>query len=472
MIRSQKLSLVAAVALGASGLLAGSGAGVLAQTAAPAVDGVPTVPTGYAELDKALGADQPYKGTKVGIQTQWTGSEGDNFNAVLAAFAAATGITIQQDRIGTSHETLLRTRIEGGDPGLDMAVLAQPSGVVDYGQKGKIVDVATILDSAKLKTENSPATLGLVTDGDHIWGIPYKEDVKGVIWYPIKAFAAAGYKVPTTWDEMIALSDQIVKDGKGNPWCIGIEQGTATGWEATDWVEEVVLRTAGLDVYNKWITGEVKFDSPEIKAAFDKVAQIFFTPNYVYGGNTAIVATSTKTAMDPMFTDDLANPGCWMQNVPGWYGPGFFPDQRASGQPSKYIIGEDVGLFALPPIDPKNVPAEGSADNLMVIHDRPEVRAVAQFLATPSGIQKWIEAGGALSPNLTTPAAWYADHYVLQAGADIVKNATALGFDASDLMPPSVGSGTFWTEIVKWIQDNGANTEDRLKAIDASWPAK
>ena len=354
MIRSQKLSLVAAVALGASGLLAGSGAGVLAQTAAPAVDGVPTVPTGYAELDKALGADQPYKGTKVGIQTQWTGVEGDNFNAVLAAFATATGITIQQDRIGTSHETLLRTRIEGGDPGLDMAVLAQPSGVVDYGQKGKIVDVRRRSSiSAKLKTENSPATLGLVTDGDHIWGIPYKEDVKGVIWYPIKAFAAAGYKVPTTWDEMIKLSDQIVKDGKGNPWCIGIEQGTATGWEATDWVEEVVLRTAGLDVYNKWITGEVKFDSPEIKAAFDKVAQIFFTPNYVYGGNTAIVATSTKTAMDPMFTDDLANPGCWMQNVPAGMAQGSSPISEHRASPASTSSERTSASSRFPPSIPR-----------------------------------------------------------------------------------------------------------------------
>ena len=161
MIRSQKVSLVAgwrSARHGSAGRFRRRRPG--AEPVGPAaVDGVPTVPTGYAELDKALGADQPYKGTKVGIQTQWIGGEGDNFNAVLAAFAAATGITIQQDRIGTSHETLLRTRIEGGDPGLDMAVLAQPSGVVDYGQKGKIVDVATIIDSAKLKAENSPATL-------------------------------------------------------------------------------------------------------------------------------------------------------------------------------------------------------------------------------------------------------------------------------------------------------------------------
>jgi len=473
MIRSQKVSLVAAVALSASALLAGSGGGVFAQSPAPsAVAGLPTTPTGLTELDKALGADQPYAGKSVDIQTQWTGGEGANFQTALAAFQKATGITVTVEEIGKSHETILRTRIEGGDPTLDLAVLAQPSGVVAYGKEGKLIDVSTFIDPAVLKA-NYPATLDLVSDGGKVWGLPYKLDVKSVVWYPIKAFAAAGYTVPTTWQEMLDLSAKIVADGKGNPWCIGMEAGTATGWQATDWVEEVMLRTVGLDKYNQWIAGTLKFDSPEVKAAMAEVAKIFFTKDFVYGGNTAIVATDQKTTMDPMFNQDLAAPKCWMQQIPTWYGPDFFPDQRASGQPSKYIVGEDVGLFYLPPIDPKlGNPVEGSGDTLMVLQDRPEVRAVAEFLSTPAGIQTWIQAGSAISANVNTPADWYKDHYKLQVAADIVKNATAFGFDASDLMPPAVGGGTFWTEMVKWIQDNGANTEDRLKAIDASWPAK
>ena len=134
-----------------------------------------------------------------------------------------------------------------------------------------------------------PATIGLVTEGDKIWGIPYKADVKSTIWYPIKAFAAKGYTVPTTWDELIALSDKIVADGS-NPWCVSAGgPGTATGWQLTDWVEEVVLKTKGLDYYNDWISHKVTFQDPGIKDAFDKVGKIFFTPKYVFGGNTAIV---------------------------------------------------------------------------------------------------------------------------------------------------------------------------------------
>jgi alpha-glucoside transport system substrate-binding protein len=432
---------------------------------------VPTVPTGYTELDKALGADQPFKGKTVSIQTQWVGGEGTNFAASVADFATATGIKIQIDSIGSSHETVLKTRIDGGSPP-DLAMLAQPTPVLSYAAAGKVIDVATFMDPKKLSTEH-PATIGLVTVGAHIWGIPYKADVKSTIWYPIKAFEAKGYKVPTTWDELIALSDKIVADGS-NPWCISAGgPGDATGWQLTDWVEEVVLKTKGLAYYNDWISHKVTFEDPGIKAAFDNyVGKIFFTPNYVFGGNTAIVNTDQKTTMDPMFTNDLAAPKCWMQKIPTWYGPDFFPDQRASSQPSKYILGTDVGIFPFPTIDPAQKNAEGSADTLMVLVDRPEVRAVAEFLATPSGIQNWIRAGSAISANSTTPADWYAGAYKLKVASEIVNNAAGVGFDASDLMPGKVGAGTFWTQSVQWVNNGGKNTDAVLKAIDDSWPAQ
>ena len=155
--------------------------------------------------------DKPFNGKTVSIQTQWIGGEGTNFAAAIADFAAATGIKIQVDSIGSSHETVLKTRIEGGKPP-DLAMLAQPTPVLAYAADGKVIDVATFMDAKKLADEH-PATIGLVTQGANIWGIPYKADVKSTIWYPIKAFEEKGYTVPTTWDELIALSDKIVADG-------------------------------------------------------------------------------------------------------------------------------------------------------------------------------------------------------------------------------------------------------------------
>jgi alpha-glucoside transport system substrate-binding protein len=466
--------------LAAAGLMVGAvgAAPVAAQDASPAAmsPAVPATPTGYTELDQALtaGADgtMPFAGKTVDIQVQWTGGELTNFQNSMADFAKATGITIQVDSVPSSHETVLKSRIEGGSPP-DIAQLAQPTPVLAYAAEGKVIDVASFMDAKKLSDEH-PATIGLVTQDSKIWGIPYKADVKSTIWYPVKAFAAKGYKVPTTWDELIALSDQIVKDGS-NPWCVSAGgPGSATGWQITDWVEEVVLKTKGLDYYNDWISHKVTFEDQGIKDAVAKVGQILFTPNYVYGGNTAINATDQKTTMDPMFNQDTAAPNCWMQKIPTWYGPDFFPDQRVSGSPSKYTIGADgdIGIFPFPTIDPAQNNAEGSADTMMVLADRPEVRAVAEFMATPEGIENWIRAGSAISTNTSTPSDWYAGSYKLAVASDIVNKAAGIGFDASDLMPGAVGAGSFWTEMVDWINNGGSNTDAVLKAIDDSWPAQ
>jgi alpha-glucoside transport system substrate-binding protein len=452
-------------------------------TAAPSLaPAVPATPTGYAMLDKALGSDKPFAGKTVDIQTQWIGGEGANFAASLADFQAATGIVINIEGVGSSHETVLRTRIEGNSPP-DLAFLAQPSAVDAYGAEGKLVDLTSFLsadEQTKLNTEHA-ALMPLLTVGKNIWGIPYKVDVKSTVWYPIKAFAAAGYQVPQTWDDLIKLSDTIANSGKGNPWCIGMEAGTATGWQATDWLEEVILKTKGVDYYNDWITHKVLWSDPGIKAGLDNYdAKIYFTPNYVYGGVQAITATHQTDPMDPMFNDDTANPGCWMQKQATWYGPDFFPDVKAGAKTSKYVLGQDIGIFEFPAIDSSlGQVVEGSGDSLLIPKPaqgdvRPEVEAVAEFLMTPEGTERWIQAGSAISANQKTPSDWYAGAYKLQVAAQILSSAKGFGFDASDLMPAAVGSGSAWSELTDWINGGGTNpsTDDVLKAIDDSWPSK
>jgi alpha-glucoside transport system substrate-binding protein len=461
-----------ATSTAAPGATATATAEMTPQPTAQPEPAVPTAPTGYTELDAALNKD--YEGTTVSIQTQWIGGEGENFSAAIADFVAATGITIQVDSIGSSHETVLRTRIDGGQPP-DLAMLAQPTAVLQYGAAGSLVDVSTIMDAQKLQDEHT-ATIGLITDdAGQIWGIPYKADVKSTVWYPIRSFEKFNYSVPTTWQEMLDLSQKILDDGNGKPWCAGMGAGTATGWQYTDWVEEVMLRTVTPEQYNDWIAGTLKFDSPEVRRAWEMTDEIL-SEEFVFGGKTAIMNIPQTEPMDPLFPPDDNwddwTPGCWMHKIPTWYGPDFFPDVRAGGPGTEtmYEIGTDIGIFYLPMIEEaQGTPALGSADTLMVLVDRPEVRAVAQFLSTPQGTQRWIEAGSAISANNTTPGEWYAGFYKLDVAAGIVNNASYVGFDASDLMPAAVGAGSFWTEAVRHV-DQGAPLDEVLPAIDASWP--
>ena len=436
-----------------------------------AMAGVPASPSGFPELDAALAGE--YAGTAVTLQTQWVAGEGDNFASVLAPFEEATGIDLRVAEVPSGqHETLAKVSLEGG-AAADIIMHPQPAVVLQFGREGLIQDISQMIDVATL-SENQPA-LSTYMDGEALYAIPYKFDVKSVLWYPIKAFEAAGYAVPTTWDELIALSDQIVADGSA-PFCLAIESGPATGWIATDWIEDVMLRTAGIDAYNAWYRGELPFNSPEVKEAFDYVGQIFFTDGYVYGGNTNITAVPFTSAQDPMWgpaLDSLEAPDCWMHKQATWYGPDFFPDKKAGAEESAFIVGEDVGLFYFPPIKEEHgTPGLSAGDGFMVTADRPEVRAVAQFMSTPEGIEEWIKLGSAISPNSATPVEWSKGFYKPETAAAIFSNANALGFDASDLMPGSVGAGTFWSGTVDWITAGGENTEAVLQAIDDSWPAE
>jgi alpha-glucoside transport system substrate-binding protein len=478
-------------ATGAPGTTAPSSGGT--ATAAPATSApasedpgppaIPTGATGYTELDAALGADKPYDGKRVTIQTQWIQGEGANFDAAVADFEEATGIDIVQESIASQHELVLRTRIEGQTPP-DLAMLAQPSAVVEYGERGLTTNVASFMNPETLNEQFSAGfgTSLLTGEGGEVWGIPYKVDVKSTIWYPIKAFAAHGYAVPNNWEEMKALAAKIIADGKGSPWCLGIKDGQATGWIATDWLEDVMLRTAGVDAYNRWITNDLKFDSPEVREALAVIAEQWFTEGYVDGGYQSITATDRLEPMDPMFPPDGNwegfTPGCWMHRQATWFGPDFFPDKRASTDPtyvSQYVVGEDIGLMYFPEIEAEHgKPALGAGDTLMVLRDdpaKPEIRAVAEFLSTPFGLQRWIERGSAISANQTTPDEWYAGAYKLSVAADIVGNSTSFGFDASDLMPAEANRA-FWDGISAWIDAGGTEdaTTQFVQSVDAAWP--
>ena len=296
---------------------------------------------------------------------------------------------------------------------------------------------------AKLKAE-FPSTIGLTSEGDHIWSIPTKADVKSMIWYPVKAFAAKGYTVPKTWDELVALADKIVADGS-HPFCVSAGgPGTATGWELTDWVEEVLLKTEDPQVTNDWISHKITFTDPKIKAAFDKVGSLLFKDGYVDGGGPA---DREHRPQDRHGSDVQRGHGrarLLDAEDPRLVRPGLLPGQarptavtRSTPSATTATSGSSRSRRSATPSRVPRVRLTRSWSST----DRPEVRALAEFLATPEGLEGWIKSVGVLSPNVKVPAEWYADNYKLKVANDIASGATAIGFDASDLMPPAVGAG-------------------------------
>jgi alpha-glucoside transport system substrate-binding protein len=295
-------------------------------------------------------------------------------------------------------------------------------------------------------------------DGSPIMaGIWERVNGKGFVYYPKKEFDAAGYKVPTTHEELLALQDQMVKDGTP-PWCIGIESGAATGWVATDWTENNMLRTTTPENYDKWVKGELKFSSPEVKKAVQEWADIWTNPDYVYGGTASIVKTSFGDSTLPMF--DAEGPKCWM-NMNGNFITSFFPEGKKAGV--------DYGVFYYPAIDTAyGNPVEVGGDIWAASTDRPEVMAVMQAFASAEHLKGWLGAGGAIAPQKDVDLSWYGSDIDREVGKAIIE-AETVRFDASDLMPGEVGAGSFWKEMTSFVAGN-EDLDTALANIDASWP--
>jgi alpha-glucoside transport system substrate-binding protein len=325
-----------------------------------------------------------------------------------------------------------------------------------------VIDLAPIIKADWLKQNYKQSWLDMGTmtgpKGPITAGIWARANGKDLVWYPKAAFDKAGYKVPTTWDELLKLSDQIVKDGD-TPWCIGIESGAATGWAATDWIEALMLRTTTPQNYDKWVAGTLKFDSPEVRKAISYMTPIWFNDKYVYGGTKSISSTAFGDAPKPMFNNP---PKCWLHKQ-GNFITSFFPKEM--------VAGKDYDFFYLPPIDPAlGKPFEVAGDIYAIFSDRPEVRAVIQYFTLGESLKTWIQANGAISPHNDASLDWYQDP-VLKKIAQIMGEATTLRFDASDLMPGAVGAGSFWKSMTSWVSGS-VNIDTALKEIDASWPAK
>jgi alpha-glucoside transport system substrate-binding protein len=428
----------------------------------PGAGMTPGAKTDYSKVGQELtdAFSGKYRGTKVSMLGPFTAEDEAKFNNSVKEFEEATGIDIQYE--GTKEfEAAINVRVEGGNPP-DIADFPQPGLMASVARSGKVQDLSKWVSADWLKQNYNQSFIDIGTvstpSGNVLAGIFQRVNGKSLVWYPKKAWDAAGYKIPETWDEMKTLMDQIVADGD-TPWCIGIESGTATGWPATDWMEDIMLRTTSLENYDKWTRGELPFTSPEVKRAAELMSEIWLNDKYVFGGRQQIVSTAFGDSPAPMFQDP---PKCYMHRQ-GNFITSFFEQIKAGVQ-----SGTDYDFFYLPPIDQQyGKPFLFAGDVMTAFNDRPEVRAVMQWFTTFDGVEGWVRAGGALSPHADADPSAYANASDAKV-AELIRNATSLRFDGSDLMPGAVGAGSFWKGMTNYISGS-VNLDQALQEIQAGW---
>jgi len=393
---------------------------------------------------------------KVTIATLWSGEELEDFEQALVPFEQATGIDVVVESVGRDLPAVLVIRVAAGNPP-DVVVMPNPGQMREFAKSGDLVPIDSFMDMEKLRA-NYGATLDDASYGGQVYGFFFKMAVKSLVWYNPSKLYATGLGIPDSWNELLYVTDKLAATGV-TPWAVGLECGAASGWAGTDWIEDIMLRTAGPELYDKWVNHEIPWTHPAVRNAFEMFGQIVRGGAsdwpVVYGGTTGVVSINFGDSPAVLFTDP---PGAYFHRQASFI-TGFFPEGVTPT--------EDYDFFPFPAIDTQfGIPVLTAGDIIATFSDRAEVKQLLDYLASvePQAIMAAV-SGGYLSANKSLSLDVYPDELTRKM-AQTLTEAKVARYDGSDLMPAAVGSGTFWTGVLDYV--TGIPLDTVLGAIEAS----
>jgi alpha-glucoside transport system substrate-binding protein len=401
-----------------------------------------------------------FEGETVELYATIIDTEADALVESVADFEACTGITV--DYVGTQEaETQINVRAAAGDAP-DLMIIPQPGLLQRLIADGFVVEAPAPVE-ANVDEFWSESWKGYGTVDGTFYAAPLLASVKGYIWYSPSDFADNGYDIPTTYQEMLDLTETMTSrnDGPYRPWCVGFGSGDATGWVGTDWVEDLVLRAEGPEAYDAWVAGDLKFDSPEITNAVDLVGEILLNENYVNGGFGGVQSIVTTTFQDGGLS--ILDGTCSMHHQASFY-------EAQWGEGVTVAPDGDVWAFLTPPIaagDPNAV--TGGGEFVAAFNDNPATGALQAYLASDTFANIRVDLGGVISANKGLDPSLAGSDLARQSVEILQGEDTVFRFDASDLMPAAVGTSSFWTGMVDWVTGT-VTTQQMLQNIDATFP--
>ena len=376
----------------------------------------------------------------------------------LNQFGEETGISISYTG-SADWEAEVNVQVDAGAPP-DISIFPQPGKLADFARDGVLLPLPEDVAATTAANWSEAWTVFGNVDGTQV-GIPVKTDAKSLVWYKPALFAEKGYEVPTTFDDFVALTGEMIANGD-TPLCVGVESGQATGWAYTDWVEDMMLRFAGPEVYDQWVSHEIPFNDPIVVAQMQAVLDLWNTEGMVFAAGGTVASTNFGDNATPLVDED-----CMMHRQASFFA-GFFDPGTTFGP-------DGVDVFYFP--SNEGAPVLGAGTLVAAFADRPEVWAVMEYMSGPvyaerRQISQSEFNGGGVSGFLSAVQGLDQGVYLPleQSLLEILSSASVVRFDASDLMPADVGAGTFWTEGTAAI--NGEqDAQEAADKIEASWPS-
>jgi ABC-type glycerol-3-phosphate transport system substrate-binding protein len=413
----------------------------------------------------SAGGAKSLAGTSFTVLGQWTGAEQAAFQKVLDGFDAKTGATATYTpAAGGDMATVLGAQVNGGTPP-DVAILSLPGAISQYATAGKLQPVSSAGQTA-VKQNFAGEWATLATVGGKLYGVPVDASNKSTVWYSANAFKNAGISgTPASWDDWMKDAGTLSDSGVTVP----ISVGGGDGWTLTDWFENVYLRTAGLDMYDKLTKHQIPWTDPSVITALNTLKQMW--------GNQQLIGSPANAAKTP-FTASVDNVFKATPSSAIVYEASFVATTiTGDNDPAK--VGTDAKFFPFPSVNGSKPAVEAAGDFAVGFSANKAVQPFLEYLASPEASKLLVSATGSgfLSANKNLDTSAYPD----ATSADLAKQVVTVGsnfrFDMSDQAPAAFG-GTKdtgeWADLQSFLQTGDVQgTATKLEqdaAAATGWP--
>ena len=399
----------------------------------------------------------PGAGGQLNVLSLWGGSEEAAFKAMLDAFTAKTGITVNYEADRNTYSTTLQSRITGGNPP-DIAIIPGIGFLRRFAKDGSLMKIADMgVDTASLPTSYPEGFLAAGTVDGVLYALPAKYNNKGTMWYRPDVFKTDGITTnPATWDDFKAALT-ATKDKPG-----AMALGAKDDWNLTDWFESIYIRQAGVDAYDKLFSANGDWSDPTVQKDVDTMLEVI-NENYVVGGIDAAVGRAWTDAIAQVFKPE--------PEAAVFYEGGFVGG-IATGQTNKDLkIGETIDWFPFPTLgNTQNVTTFGG-DVIGALTNTDTAKAFLQYMITPEANAVWAGTGAIVTPHKGVGTDKYPNELVVRE-AESLTSADAIRYDGSDLLPANIAGEGLGALLQRAIRGDKIDWADYQTRVAAAWAAE
>jgi alpha-glucoside transport system substrate-binding protein len=413
----------------------------------------------------ACGGDEEGGGEGDGtiiVTSLWGGAEEAAFQVVLDAFQEESGITVEYEPNRTEYESVIRQRINGGNPP-DVAIIPSVGFLRQLAGEDSLIPLTDLgVDIDAVESQFPAGALNVGNVGDVQYAFMVKMNSKAAIFYSPERFEALGVSAPAEdWADLTALTDAIKAEG-GNPWSVGAASPDSD-WTLTDWFEITYLKMHGTEAYDTLFSPEGDWTDPTVQETLDRLFGELLTEENVVGGADGVLATAFVDAIAEVFGTSASAELYCCGGFVGGIATGQDVNPDLAGQE-----GTAIDWFPFPTVD-----GEGAGlvtyggDQIAALVNDTDVQEFMQYMLGQEAAETWAAEGTIIVPNVNVATDVYPT-ILVQKEAEQINSAEAVRFDGADLLPGGTEFGELLQSVLRG-EDAAPLLETFQADVSAAW---